>query len=85
MQRQASLRRFCESVNSHPDARAELDKWGLMLDTDTLEVKGRKMPIERINFRTSKCSAEMNADWGRAIAREKVITAVSIMIIAYTC
>lgn len=37
-QRRISLRNFCRSVNSVPEAKAELNKWGLELDNDIMEV-----------------------------------------------
>jgi len=38
MQRKLSLKTFCENVNKVPEAKAELLKWGLELDTDVMEV-----------------------------------------------
>lgn len=37
-QRIAALRRFCENVANSQEASAELAKWGLQLDQDTIRV-----------------------------------------------
>jgi aubergine-like protein len=37
-QRQLAMRKYCENVNSHPEARKELAKWGLELDMDCVNV-----------------------------------------------
>ncbi len=66
-QRQLSLRKFCESVNSVPEARGELQKWGLQLDMDVISVcylywflgaKTIKFPLWKIY------NKEMTDVWG---------------------
>ncbi len=39
MQRHLALQKFIKNVNTTPDARRELDKWGLELDNGTVEVR----------------------------------------------
>jgi hypothetical protein len=38
MQRYLALKKFMDNVNDTPDAKRELDKWGLELDRGTVEV-----------------------------------------------
>ncbi|KAI0210741.1 Piwi-like protein 2 [Lamellibrachia satsuma] len=79
MQRQYALRKFCENINSHPNACAELEKWGLQLDIDTLRLEGRLLPMEKIKFRgRNTVDAGREADWGRAQTRSEVISAVDL-------
>nr|AQV09903.1 argonaute 3 isoform 1 [Aeolosoma viride]AQV09904.1 argonaute 3 isoform 2 [Aeolosoma viride] len=85
-QRQFSLRKFLDNINKSPEARAELDRWGLELEPDTLKITGRLLQPEKVHFRDRTADAGAEADWGREIGRQKVITAVRLVnwLVIYT-
>ena len=73
-----SLEKFVQNVENTPDAKQELEKWGLKLEKQMIEINGRVLPIEKINFRNTSVSAGKEADWGRDMTKENVITPVNI-------
>lgn len=85
-QRRLTMKKFIDSVNNTPEAKAELEKWGLELETNTLQFDGRLLPEEEVIFSTGKVSAGPNADWGQATGRQQVITAVPLRtwVVLYT-
>ncbi|KAL3877253.1 hypothetical protein ACJMK2_034986 [Sinanodonta woodiana] len=85
-QRVLVMGKFVDSVTSCQEAKAELDKWGLELDNDTIQIDGRQLPPEKIVFRESSITASPEADWGRDATRQAVITAVHLRnwVVLYT-
>ncbi|XP_013382739.1 piwi-like protein 2 [Lingula anatina] len=77
-QRQLSMKKFINTVNSNADARNELEKWGLSLEPSTVPIQGRLLPEEDIYFRNSNHKAGREADWGRHISRENCILGVDL-------
>ncbi|KAK2142285.1 hypothetical protein LSH36_977g02059 [Paralvinella palmiformis] len=77
-QRQLALRKFCDNVNSAPDARAELEKWGLRLDMDAIQLVGRRLPEEQIIFKNHRIGSGPETDWSRSMGREHVLTGVDL-------
>ena len=58
-------------------ASQELSSWGLSLHPSILETEGRQLPIEKILFQKNIISLNLDADWGRDVVKEHVISAVS--------
>ncbi|KAH3863467.1 hypothetical protein DPMN_026456, partial [Dreissena polymorpha] len=85
-QRRLTMMQFLEHVNSHDEARGELEKWGLQLDSKILDFEGRQMRQEEIQFRSNKVMSGHQADWSRAATNEHVITAVPLKtwVVMYT-
>ncbi|XP_052772354.1 piwi-like protein 1 [Mya arenaria] len=85
-QRKLTMMKFMQSVNGNPDARKELENWGLQLDNDILEFDGRQLPQEDIVFYNKIVKSGPTADWGRAATSENVITAVALRnwVVIYT-
>jgi len=77
-QRRQSLRQFCETVAQNPEASAELAKWGLELDPDTIMTRGRVLPPETIVLGNREVSAGERADFGGVVCRNQVINAVNV-------
>lgn len=77
-QRQLSMRKFYENVNGTPEAREQLEKWGLCLDRGTISLPGRLLKEEDIIFRNVTRKAGRQADWGRSATSEQVISAVDL-------
>ena len=73
-----ALEKFVINVQNTPDARAELEKWGLQLEKHMIDLDARILPVEKINFRNTSVSAGREADWGRDLTKEHVITPVNI-------
>ncbi|XP_064633620.1 piwi-like protein 1 [Lineus longissimus] len=78
-QRNRSLREFIRNVKQNEDASKQLEDWGLQLDTDTLNLDGRQLPPEDIFWRGGQTQGTVQADWGRDLNRQKVISAVDIV------
>lgn len=78
-QRVATMRKFINAVNGNPEAKKELDNWGLSFADNTIEIDGRLAPQEKIIFGGNfTCMAGPQADWGRDATRNKVLTAVDL-------
>ena len=60
-----SLEKFVTNVNGTPDAKHELEKWGLELENHMIDLDTRVLPIEKISFRNTSVFAGQEADWGR--------------------
>lgn len=85
-QRRLTMRKFVTSVLKNPDACKELEKWGLVLEDNTINFDGRVLPEEEIVFGSGKVGVGPQFDWGQACSREKVITAVPLRtwVVLYT-
>lgn len=78
-QRVATMRKFINAVNGNPEAKKELDNWGLSFADNTIDIDGRLAPQEKIIFGGNfTCMAGPQADWGRDATRNKVLTAVDL-------
>lgn len=77
-QRHISFQKFIENVSSSPEAYQELANWGLELDKDILQLKGRQLPLEKILFKNNSIIASTEADWGRELSKNSVITPVDL-------
>ncbi|KAI6656672.1 piwi B [Oopsacas minuta] len=73
-----ALEKFVINVENTPEAKLELEKWGLKLEKHMIDIDARVLPIEKINFRNTSVSAGKEADWGRDLTKENVITPVQI-------
>ncbi|KAK7111216.1 piwi-like protein 1 [Littorina saxatilis] len=79
-QRLATMKKFVDSVTNNPEALQQLENWGLSLDDSALAVEGGRMKMETIFFGNGKsASAGHQADWGRDLCRNKVITPVPLV------
>nr|XP_054773093.1 piwi-like protein 2 [Lytechinus pictus] len=77
-QRHAAMRKFIQNVYSNPKALAELQGWGLELQKDLLQLTARQLPLEKIVLGRSSFTASKEADWGREVTRQQVITGVPL-------
>lgn len=66
-QRVQAARQFIAKVNGTPAARMILDNWGLRLNSDLLELKGRQLPPQSITFGNGKVVNNITGDFGREI------------------
>jgi hypothetical protein len=80
-ERNVSLRRFIENVKQNEDANRQLEDWGLELDMNTIQLDGRQLVPENIVFRGGMTRGNIEADWGRELNRQKVISAVSTSLV----
>ncbi|KAK7507334.1 hypothetical protein BaRGS_00001269, partial [Batillaria attramentaria] len=78
-QRLMTMKKFVDSVRNNPEASQQLQNWGLELDDSALAVEGRQLSIETIMMDgNTKFSAGPQADFGRDVCRNRVLTAVDI-------
>ena len=64
-ERQNSLRKFISNINSHPEARKELEKWGLSLEPDTIQVRGLSRKHGVCLIRVSKLIGGSDQRWSK--------------------
>lgn len=76
-EREKSFRKFVENINSTPEARNHLSRWGLHLEPAIVQVGGRKLNPEKVFFKKKFVVSE-EADWGRDSVKENVISAVTL-------
>lgn len=73
------IEQFLKRINSSPEAKNELLRWGLEIDTNTVSTSGRSLPAEKIlvgkNY-VFNCNKE--ADFFRDVSRSTVLKAVTI-------
>uniref|UniRef100_A0AAQ4QE31 Piwi like RNA-mediated silencing 1 n=1 Tax=Gasterosteus aculeatus aculeatus TaxID=481459 RepID=A0AAQ4QE31_GASAC len=76
MAREGRLNRFVRNIHKNPDARAELDKWGLSFDKQLLSLTGRVLPAERL-FQGSRSYdyRPSEAEWSREMRGLPLISA----------
>lgn len=77
--RAESFRKFIQRLNTTKEASELLQSWGLILDSQMLDLQGRRLPPEKILFKNSSIVANMEADWSRECLKEHVISAVSLL------
>ncbi|CAG5115063.1 unnamed protein product [Candidula unifasciata] len=78
-QRKLAMKKFISSVNSSPEAQAELAIWGLQLDGSTISIAGRQLPQEKIIMGRKGFPAGPQADWSREIGRNELICPVNLV------
>nr|QOW64977.1 hypothetical protein [Lymnaea stagnalis] len=78
-QRQSAMRKFINSVNSNLEAKAQLAVWGLELDSSTISISGRLLPMEKIYMGKREFTAGPQADWSREACRNELISSVSLL------
>merc|ERR1719412_2618667 len=78
-QRQDALNNYLKRATENKEAYANLRNWGLTLQKDTLNLKGRILDPEFIIF-GNRYREQVNpkADWGRAATSKPVLTAVPL-------
>ncbi|NXI32381.1 PIWL2 protein, partial [Sterrhoptilus dennistouni] len=64
-------------IRDTPEASRELERWGLVLDTDIYRTQGHILPVERINLRHRSFLPAEDTGWHREVAKEAPITTVS--------
>ncbi|NXL23673.1 PIWL2 protein, partial [Setophaga kirtlandii] len=65
-------------IRDTPDASQELQRWGLVLDTDIYRTQGHILPAERINLRHRSFLPAEELGWHREVTKEVPITVISI-------
>ncbi|OCT93257.1 piwi-like protein 4 [Xenopus laevis] len=70
--RQQRLMKLVTNIQRHPEASAELEKWGMRMDKQ-ISVTGRIIPPEKIFMRDNVCTPGSPADWSRDTRNEKMI------------
>ena len=77
------IKHFIAEVQNNDVPREILAEWGLQLESDVTEFRGRVFDIESIFFGnnvTFKPSADRVADWSSAVAKNTSLRVVSIFI-----
>ncbi|XP_050839006.1 piwi-like protein 2 isoform X2 [Serinus canaria] len=65
-------------IRDTPDASQELQRWGLVLDTDIYRTQGHVLPVERINLRHRSFLPAEELGWHREVTKEVPIAVISI-------
>ncbi|CAN8205906.1 unnamed protein product [Coccothraustes coccothraustes] len=65
-------------IRDTPDASRELQRWGLVLDTDIYRTQGHILPVERINLRHRSFLPAEELGWHREVTKEVPIAVISI-------
>lgn len=85
-QRLNSLRQYLNNVRKSEEAQRVLREWGLRIDNDVIDLKGRQLESETICFGNNATFQSHNADWNRAAGENKVTGPVDIFnwVLFYT-
>lgn len=78
MQRISALNAFCRKVNSTPEAKQILDEWGLELDPTPLEIQGRQLNPETIQFAKKNVSADVGGDFQKYSTSNELLEVINI-------
>ncbi|XP_038016084.1 piwi-like protein 2 [Motacilla alba alba] len=65
-------------IRDTPDASRELERWGLVLDTDIYRTQGHILPVERINLRHRSFLPAEELGWHREVTKEVPIAVISV-------
>ncbi|XP_071945006.1 piwi-like protein 1 [Antedon mediterranea] len=77
--RAATLNRFLHSISNNKEANSHLERWGLSLDNNLMDIQGRGLPAEQLSQRNFKFSYDIRtADWSRETRGKPVQTAVNL-------
>ncbi|KAM9312009.1 piwi-like protein 2 [Gastrophryne carolinensis] len=71
-----SLGKLLRRIEGNEEARSELQKWGLQIDTDIHMTTGRILPLEKINLRSNSFPPGEDLNWTREVTREPCISSV---------
>lgn len=84
-QRIVALRQYLDNVRKSEEAQRVLSDWGLKIDRDVIDLKGRQLETEVICFGSGTVQPP-NADWNRAIGENKVTGPIDMFnwILFYT-
>eukprot|EP00118_Oscarella_pearsei_P005431 m.25027 g.25027 ORF g.25027 m.25027 type:complete len:833 (+) comp28715_c0_seq2:85-2583(+) len=72
------LQKFLKNVEQNEAACNELAAWGLKLDPDILEVKGRQLPPEKIIMKSLKFEVGPGAEWTQEALQEQMLSTVDL-------
>lgn len=79
-QRQAAIKKFITNIQENERAQALLAGWGLTVDPSTVDLMARVLSPEAIMFGGNVLHrGSEQADWGGAVTRNKVLTAVDLV------
>ncbi|KAM4675853.1 piwi-like protein 2 [Discoglossus pictus] len=78
-QHHISLGQLLKRIKSNESAQNELDRWGLVLDSEVCMTTGRVLPIEKINLRNSSFPPGEELNWSREVTREASISSVPLL------
>jgi len=78
-QRQLSLKKFIQNVNSSEEASAHLKGWGLKLSPTPIKLEGRVLEAETLHLgKGFKFRVGAKADWGKESTSHNCLTCVDI-------
>ncbi|XP_076360662.1 piwi-like protein 1 [Tachypleus tridentatus] len=77
-QRQAALQQFINNINTNSEAKQMLADWGVSVESGIVAVGGRLLPSEKLLMKNKSFYTNPEADWGRNITKEAVISAVHL-------
>lgn len=75
-QRRVVIRNFIQQVNGNEVTRKILSDWGLEIENDTIDMKGRTLDPEEIFFGNDYKTRSNNADWSKAATNSVVLRTV---------
>ncbi|OCT90145.1 piwi-like protein 2 [Xenopus laevis] len=78
-QHHISLGKLLKRIDSSADAKNELQRWGLYLDSDIHMTTGRILPIEKINLRNNSFHPGEDLNWTREVTREQCRSSVHLL------
>ncbi|KAJ8005780.1 hypothetical protein DPEC_G00121440 [Dallia pectoralis] len=71
-----SLKQLLKNINTNPEARTELSRWGLEISQDILVTTGRILPLETICLQSASFVTGADLSWSREVVREASISSI---------
>ncbi|XP_058807299.1 piwi-like protein Ago3 [Phymastichus coffea] len=84
-QRKEVIKNFIKEVNSNEVTRKILSDWGLTLEDDTVQLKGRLLDPEELKFGNEYKIKSTNADWGKAATNSAVLRTPNMQYWSIIC
>ncbi|XP_044132910.1 piwi-like protein 2 [Bufo gargarizans] len=78
-QHHTSLGKLIHRIQNSEEAQAELQRWGLQIDSDIHQTSGRILPVEKINLRKNSFPPGEDLNWTREVTREPSISSVPLL------
>ncbi|KAM3924689.1 LOW QUALITY PROTEIN: piwi-like protein 2 [Leptodactylus fuscus] len=77
-QHHISLGKMIKRIQTKEEAQAEMQRWGLQIDSDIHVTSGRILPVEKINLRNNSFPPGEDLNWTREVTREPSISSVPL-------
>ncbi|KAL0979232.1 hypothetical protein UPYG_G00182460 [Umbra pygmaea] len=71
-----SLKQLLKNINTNPEAKTEMSRWGLEVNQEILVTTGRILPLETICLQSASFVTGADLSWSREVVRDASISCI---------